>query len=214
MEPNHLLSNYVDATIISVFPFPINEDKPGVYPRYYHIPAAKDGDIEMLVVKPALMYIELVDRPEKLKLDIPPAQLATSLIRDFIVAQLAYDESAAPGLIAVSGELTDKAFVKEAFKSEIAAIRSRQDVWFRRLVKIADDDWARYHQHKMISDLQVKCAQILKLERDWLLPQTTPSSCPVCKSIVASGAIVCATCHCILDEAAYKKFKFASTKAE
>lgn len=202
-----------DVTIVSIFPFTINEDKPGIIPRFYHIPACKDGDIELFHVEPGCMYIELVDRPEKLRVDVSAPTIAQSLVRDFVSSQLSYDEHSAPGMFILSGRYTDKAQVKKEFGKEIETARSKQNNWFRKLVYLADDDWSKYHQHRLISNLQRIAAKMLGLEREWLVEVTPPKSCPACGSKLPNFDVaICSNCGCIIDETKAKAFKFATTK--
>jgi len=205
-----LLKAYENVTVVSVFPFPINEDKPGIVPRFYHIDAAKDDDIETLVIGPGTMYIDLIDRSEKLKVDISPAVIAQSLLRDFLVAQYLYDEDAHPGLLAISGDMSPVE-IKKKFAGEIETSRRKQNNWFRKLILQADDDWAKYRQHRMISELQRIAAKILKVEREWLVNVVPPKSCPACGSSLPNpNVVVCFNCGYVLDETRAKNFKFVN----
>jgi hypothetical protein len=204
------LQKFPEVAIVSVFPFPINEDKPGLIPRYYHIPAAKDGDIEVYPVNPGIMIIDLVDRPDKIRIDISPAQIAMSLIRDFTSSQLEFTSDASPGLFAVSGQGLTKEKIKKEYPNEIQKIREKQNNWFRRLVFLADDDWAKYKQHRLISSIQRIAAKQLKLEREWIIEVTPPKSCPACGSTLPNANVaVCFKCGAIINESLAKSFKFA-----
>jgi len=80
-------------------------------------------------------------------------------------------------------------------------------------VKLADDDWNKYRQHKTISDIQRYACSFLKLERPWLLDAEITaalSECPSCFEKVNPRAIVCSHCRFVLDEARYKAAQFAS----
>lgn len=199
-----------DVTIVSVFPFPINEEKPGIIPRYYHIPAAKQNDIELLVVSPGVMYIDLVDRKEKLVVDVSAPQIANSILRDFVSSQLAFTEDGAPGLFILSGRVTDKALIRKNHSTEIERALAKQNNWFRQLVYLADDDWSKYHQHRLISNLQREAARRLGLEREWLVDVVTPKACPACGvKLPNPEVVICSACGCILDEKRAAAFKFA-----
>lgn len=204
------LQSFLDVAVVSVFPFAINEDKPGVIPRYYHIPPVKQGDIEILKIGSTMMLIDLADRPEKLKVDVSPAIIATSLIRDFATSQLAYDSESAPGLFAVSGQGLTKDKIKKEYPEEIERARQRQNNWFRKLVFLADDDWSKYHQHRLVSNLQRIAAKNLGLEREWLVDVAPPKACPACGSSLPNANVaVCFRCGAVINESLAKTFKFA-----
>jgi hypothetical protein len=42
------MNDDLKATVVSLFPLPINEPKPGLYPGYFAIPAAPLGDTVLL----------------------------------------------------------------------------------------------------------------------------------------------------------------------
>jgi hypothetical protein len=89
---------------------------------------------------------------------------------------------------------------------------ARQILWFKNLVKMADDDWNKYRQHKTISDIQRYACGYLKLERPWLLDAEVVaalSECPSCFEKVNPRAVVCAHCQYILDPARHKSMQFA-----
>lgn len=198
------------TTLISFYPLPLMEEKPGMYPGKFSIEAS-DG------VTPALAYIGQSnhyvdvgeDRPQ-LEVAMPSFDIARAIVDDFIAAQLAISDNAAPGLGYVRGKLT-LAEVKAKEGPLLLALKERQRLWYMALVKLGDDDWQRYHKHVVISDVQRIGARALGLERDWVMipEEVNAPTCPACGTQVAPSVVVCSNCRCILDKDKYALLSFA-----
>ncbi len=196
------------TTIISVVPFEINENKPGLYPGHFIIPSAKKDDFEMLVVDRSVHHVYMDMDRGSLTVPTVSEEIARSICEDYSRAQLAYEKGEVePGLFYIPGEYKDKKAVLAAHKDKIDAARARQKNWFMRLVEIADDEWNKYHSHKMISDVQRYAAEFLGLEREWNVKGQVESltQCPACKSQITVGALVCSVCRTIVNPEEYKK---------
>lgn len=195
------------ATVISIVPFLINESKPGLYPGNFYISPAAEGDFEFLVVTRAVHHVYLDSDRGSLTIPTTSDEIARSICDDYKKAQLAYGANTEPGLFWIEGEYKDKKAILAVAADKIADARRKQRNWFTRLVEIADDEWNKYHSHKMVSDLQRYAAKNLGLEREWNIQGTVASTsfCPACRSIVSNEALVCATCRTILKMDEYKK---------
>lgn len=196
------------ATIVSIVPFESPERKPGLYPGYFLIPASPDGEPQVLVIGNSVHNVYLDDVRGSLQIRTSSYEIAAAIVYDYCSSQLAVDEGSKPGIFWVPGEVTAKE-VKIKYPQELQQARDLQKHWFLALVRIADDDWARYHQHKSISDFQRFAAKSLNLEREWLLVSMDTSQCPACKNAVPVGAVVCPNCKCVLDKEAHKDLVFA-----
>lgn len=199
----------VKSTVVSVVPFEIEERKPGLYPGYFKVPAAVDGEPQVLVIDNAVHYVYLDETRGSLQVRVPSYEIAASIVNDYCGSQLAVEVDGKPGIFWVTGEVAAKD-VKTKYPRELMQARELQKRWFLALVKIADDDWARYHQHKSISDFQRYAARSLNLDREWLLAPETIAQCPACKNNVPVGAIVCPNCRCVIDKEAHKTLVFAA----
>lgn len=204
------------CTIISIVPFAIDESKPGLYPGHFRIAAAKPDDFEMLVVGRSVHHVYLDNDRGSITVPTPSDEVARSICQDYSAAQLAYVRGEAePGLFFLEGEYKDKKAVLAVAKDRITEARRQQKNWFMRLIAIADDEWSKYHSHKMISELQRFAARSLGLERDWNIEGTVNALafCPACKVPVKADAIVCASCRTIINPEAYKKSGFTQVGA-
>ena len=224
------------STVVSIVPFEILEEKPGLYPGVFKISASlnkndkKVDQIEraltpdwlevvpqLLHVKESIHYIE-VDIDRSISVSNPSYRVANSIVEDYVSSQLGVkpesQENRGPGLFFVTGKLTLSQVIKDC-ANELKKAKERQDNWFRDMVTIADDDWERFHQHRTITDMQRYAAKALKLDRPWIvnLPDATISTkCPACASLLQPGVIICANCRCIINKEEYAKLQFAGVK--
>lgn len=196
------------CTVVSIVPFPIDEKKPGLYPGHFRIPAAKADDFELLVVERSVHHVYVDHDRGSLTVPVPSDEVARSICQDYTRGQLLYvmGESE-PGLFFVPGEYTSKKAILEVIKEKLAAAREMQRNWFVKLVKLGDDEWNKYHNHKMISDLQRYAAKTLGLQREWNVEgqAEATSFCPACKMVMPTGALICGSCRTIVNPEAYKK---------
>ena len=194
------------STIISMIPFDIHEQKP-LYPGDFFIPAAKDNDIEVLVVGDSVSFSYIDEHRGTIKVPVSSEEIAKSVVNDYENSQLARTAENGPGVFWVSGEHT-KQEIKLKFRDEVKLHRDRQIRWFTSLVKAADDTWEKTRQHKTISDIERYAARFLNLDRSWLIaPQMT--KCIACKTTVEEDAIICPNCRAVLNKESYEKLQFA-----
>lgn len=197
------------ATIISFYPHALNEFRPCLFPPTYHVEPS-DGNLpQVLVVDDAFYLVESpMESMPAIKVYVKGLEVANSIVADFMGASLHADSAVGPGIFVVDAEVK-AGDVKALYPKECSAALERQRNWFIRLVKHADDDWQKFRQHKMITDLQLLAALHLKVEKEWTMVSKPVVSCPACKITVDPSAIVCPNCRCILQPDAYKTLKFA-----
>jgi hypothetical protein len=201
------------ATVVSILPQSIYEQKPGLAPSTYRIDGVEKGDIEVLIVADNRYIMHVMDQERPITVPVPCDEVARAVVDDYVHSQLAVsdDPPACPGLFWVEGGHT-KADIEENFGESLAISRIKQNNWFKNLVHLGDDDWNKYHQHRMISDIQRIAAKDLGLSRDWLsvTDAVDVPRCPACGSTVAfREAVICSICRCILNAERYNEFKFA-----
>jgi hypothetical protein len=202
------------ATIISLFPFEIFERKP-LIPSIYRIEAAtEEGQPKILVIQDGRFYVYLDEYRGSMTIRTPAITIAESVVRDFLDGQFVLDVDARPAIWTIPGEwsipeiLTDKS-QKERIEKENAV----QLAWFKRLVMIAEDEWAKFKQHRMISDMQRVAGQRLKLtNRDWMVEMKPENliDCPGCGVTLHKKVAVCRECGCVIDPVKYKTLQFVS----
>lgn len=162
------------ATVVSIFPFQINEIKPGLNPESYTIPAAAEKDISILHVENAVMSIYLGSEFKPTTRQIPEnaGTIANALAWDFSRSQLEYNFGVAePGLFAVDGH-PSKEEIKKLYSTYIDRARTLQLKWFEMLVRLADTTWNKKKNHNEISDLQRYAAKRFGLKREWVIEYT------------------------------------------
>lgn len=197
------------CTLVSLLPFGFYNKVPGLYPGEFRIDRVDPGDFDVLVLDSTLHYIYIDSDRGSIPYKISTDDLAISLVNDFRSSCLAVTENAVPGLFWVEGEYT-KEQIGFLHAEELARVGAQQQNWFLNLVRMADDDWEKTHQHKLISDLQRWAAKSLGFERPYLVEvPKIKKQCPICGSNITEFAIICPTCRFILDEDKAATLKFA-----
>lgn len=204
------------STVVSTIPLLINETKPGLVPNNFIIEPAKKGQFTKLIVGTSYHFILNAD-PKLPPHAIPEEShiVANSIVTDLkgsymgIRSQPQADGSIAmPGVFWVEGEASDEE-IKTKHKALLESAFKNTKTWFQQLVKIADDDWNRFRQRGMITDLQRTACTYLGLEKEWdvgtLLLQS--SSCWACKSSIHPDTIICPKCNTVVNKEEYDKNK-------
>jgi len=186
--------------VISVVPFEIFEEKPGVVPTRYKIPPCDVGETKSLIVRDGQAKLYIDEFRGTLSIEVSAHKIAESIVHDFVISLPAVDGSAKPGLMWVEGLYQNDEVIKK-FALQIVELRGNQNAWFKRLVAMADDEWSRTHMLRSISDLQRYAAKSLGFSREWLLEAPTSNAirCPACLSVVSGDALVCINCRTILN---------------
>ncbi len=201
----------MDITIVSLLPWALNELKPGLIPESYYIPPAKDGIPGVLHIKDARSNLYVRDG-KTYPITHPAEEVANALVGDYCSAQLQSGEDAKPAIFWVHGKFSGRDIL-EKFKTEVDSARTKQNVWFMKLIRLADDDWARFGQHRMITDLQRHAAKSLgQLAKPWMHSMEPQEfvKCPMCMTLVDSNAIICANCKYVMNAEKAKKAGYVS----
>lgn len=201
------------CTVVSFFPFPLLEEKPGLIPNRFQIPASDTHKPQVLKVTKAMHYVYLDETRGSLQVRDSPDEVARSIVDDFSNAQLGIGEGAKPGLFWVNGDYSAEQIEKE-FKQEIVQAKVAQMKWFQAICRIADDDWNKYHQHNVVSDFQRKAAHLIGWkpeEHTWMNARALENSikCPSCLTVVDGATVLCPTCKRILKPEEYKADQYA-----
>lgn len=205
-------------------PFHYKYGNPTVYPSALEIKAVSDpyNYVNVGIVEDAVTYVYLDADRGYMSRPINADKLAASQVDDFFTS-IMYAEpesekedvfSMHPGLFWLPGELTAKQ-VEDKYPERLKKIRREQDIWFTRIVEVADDEWARAKHHRAISPVQKLAAECLGLTREWVIQsqkqqEVTFSKCPACRTLVDSEAVICAICHCVLNAEGYAKLQFTT----
>jgi hypothetical protein len=203
------------STVVSILPYEVKETKPGLIPPEFKMPPVKNGDFELLIVERCHHAVYLDETRPRLVVPDPSDVVAESIVMDHKKAiALGYiPGESEPGLDWVSGAFSNNAEGKALFKAQHSATLTQMERlqmrWFKELVRVADDDFAKYRLHKFITGLQRTAAAVLGItNREWLIEteiEEALSKCKYCFSAVHPEAIICHACHGILDDARYQK---------
>lgn len=202
------------ATIVSIAPCEFREEKPSVIPKSFIIPKCSDVKKPVFVHIPSAVSFEYIDEQRGNKTyPIDSYTLAKGIVADIVNVMFGKDndKNAFPGLTAIPEDITTIEQLNKHHVGLIKQLEEKQLNWYKHLVYIADDDWAKFKQHKMISSLSIAAANYLGLKREWVVDfNATALQCPACMSYIPSGAVICRHCLTVIDEEKYAMFKKAS----
>lgn len=186
-------------------PRPIAEHMPHIRPSRYNVDAAKDKDFEILLIDDGIDAVYAGDGKHVERIELGE-NIAENLRGMLCNSQLGLGENACPGVFFVKGECT-KEQIKEKYSKELAHAKLQQLNWYRNLVREADDVWAKFHQHRMISDLQRFAANCLQLKnRDWMAANFDVINCPACGANLPNAEVtVCKECRTIINPVEHEK---------
>lgn len=204
-------TDVVKATIVSLYPLPINSVKPGLYPGHFFIPAAPLGDLTFLVVGDSVHYMQ-TQNEQMIPVRTSFMDVAKSIVDDFQTEQLGriidedIDVAAEPGLFWVHGALRSKDQIRRHYQDLIDIAEKKQNNWFKELIKIGDDTFSRTQRSSAVSQLQRLAAERLGVQRPWMIRTgDSRNSCPFCKAEMPYGALKCPNCREIVDPIGYAK---------
>lgn len=206
-------SEGLKCTVVSIVPFEIVEAKPGLTPPVFIIPAAKNGEPELLHIGTCFHYVYIDETRGSLQVRDSPEEVARSICYDYASSQVGVYRGAAPGIFWVPGQVSVDE-VKQNHAVLLHQARIQQNRWFEKLIELADKYWARYGSKMAICDFMRDAAKSMKVDPArhlWMSELTVENAvdCPACGNLVKPGVIVCPACKCILDAEKYKTLQFA-----
>jgi|SRR6187401_1512794 len=195
------------ATIVSIVPIKIRIPAPHINPSIYEIPAAKVGEIQVLVLGEVTYPIYMGEGRSIVNKELA-FTTAEQLTRQYTSAQLGLGENCQPGIFCVPGSYTVEE-VRKNFPKELELANLQQRNWFAKLVNEGDDCWNKFHRSAAISELQRKACSWLGIEREWNIDVAAViQKCPACKGTLPDGAIICGLCRTVINAKAYKELGF------
>lgn len=212
-----MMRDKMACTVVSFVPFDINENKPGLSPANFHIPKAQNLDVPSVVHIHEAGYFVYISDGRSYHIKTGAHEVARSIVEDYVNSHLEVEFSAKPALAWFVGRLTWEDIQANPDMMRVLEIAKEQQFnWWRKLCRLADNDWAKYQRHNTITDVQRVAAQYLKLDPNqhpWLRITkeiaVSVKKCPSCATPKAEGAIMCAVCRAIFDKAAYDELNFA-----
>lgn len=202
------------STIISIYPYEVNEFKPGLYPGRFQLEPCKNDDLpQFLHIGLSIHMVHIPDKPP-LQVETASYTIAKAIVRDFYDSQCEHDpaNNAYPGIACLPGIVDLAKFMKD-HKPLHEQMKKNQNAWGMKLVSENDNKWERYKNHKMMYPLGIYFAKKFGFtpeQKPWLQNTVTELEaprCPVCASSVSPKAIVCTNCtpNFILKPEEYKK---------
>lgn len=87
--------------------------------------------------------------------------------------------------------------------------KARQNNWYDRLIKDADDKWQKYKMNVVISDIERFAARSMGIKREWVvkLEAANLTNCPFCVTLISPMAMICPNCREIVDQERYDERK-------
>lgn len=212
---------YLGCTVVSLIPWKLTEEKPGLIPGRYSIPASDGINPIFIYIRKAKHSVYLDDTRGSLWAADPSDEVAAAICRDFKSGQLAIDEDSEPGLFWLAGLLMREEILGE-HSDRIKSAQRKQLNWFLNIAKIADDDWDRYHKHVVVSDFQRIAAKMIGWdpeEHEWMKAaikekpfEGKVTRCIACNAQLEGDPVICRFCTCILKPEVHKTLVFTKEK--
>lgn len=189
------------CTIVSILPKEIFEVKYTIEPGKFHIAPGTYESPSILVVGPSSWWKDVDDEQPMLEIPVSSINIADSIIKDYCNGMLGCDMSSAmPGLFFVLGEvkITD---IKLKYKEQLLETKTKQDNWYKILVRLADSLWARANGNPLvISDEMRLAARALNFnDKPWLKDFNIAEmvKCIACGGLRNEEYPVCPTCKAV-----------------
>lgn len=193
----------MECTVVNFLPYSMEEVKPGLIPERFYIPASQDGKPGILHVKDARSNLYIRDG-RTYPISHSAEEVSKAIVNDYNIAQLEADTTAHPAVFWIFGKISATALLTdEKYKDTIAEAKQRQNKWFMRLIKRADDDWNKYKQHRMITDIQRYAAQNMGMTNKEWFHSPEPEEfvkCPACRSMVEITSAICHNCKFVVNK--------------
>lgn len=203
------------ATVVSIFPKVIVEEKYTLQPGKWTIPAGTFEKPGFLIIGPSSWWKDIDPEQPLLEIPVPSISIADSIVRDYCNGFLGYGSKASPGLFYIPGELKGKtdedklASLKIQYSSLLNEANTKQREWYHILVRIADTLWSRSNGNPLaISDDMRLAARELNLHnKQWLADFQTMElkNCPACGHLRNNNFPMCPNCKHIIDKVAFEQ---------
>lgn len=211
-EPNE----FDKATIVSVYPRALHETKHTIFPGVFDIPAGSPTKPSVTIVGPSSWFRDMGEDMPAIEIPNNAVQVANSIVTDYCNGMIEVDRDAGPGLFFIPGEWSlDE--IQKKYKDAFLGAITKQTKWYRRLVELADKDWAKSNGNpSFINDLQrLAAAEIGVKDKDWMRSTIVSEmiKCVACGNLRNPSFPVCGHCNRIIDNELFKNLKIVdSTK--
>jgi hypothetical protein len=189
------------ATVVSIYPFPLDEKKCTLQPGRWYIPAGSFENPTCVPVGPSSWWREIDPQQPLLEIPVASILIADSIVRDYCNGLMGCNMGdQMPGLFYVPGDISSKE-MKLKHNNLLEIAKKKQDGWFKALVDLADVAWSRTNGNPLsINEMMKKAAHILGIEnRDWLKTYHAVNMvrCFACGTLKNPLFPVCPSCRAI-----------------
>lgn len=202
--------NPLDKTsIVSIYPKQITEVNATIFPGRFTIEAGSYEKPSILLVTPSSWWREIDAEQPLLEIPVSSIQVADSVVNDYSKGLLACDMAESrPGLFIIPGEITSANVIKD-YKSKLDLAKSRQENFFKTLVKLADVLWARTNGNPLSisDDMRLACNLLNIKDKPWLqnFESIQLTNCPACGFLRNDLFPICSNCKAILNKEQFAK---------
>jgi hypothetical protein len=202
------------CTIVSIFPKEIHEEKVTIYPGKFNIPAGTLEEPAILVIGSSSWWKDYDFEQPLLEIVNSSIQIADSIIKDYCNGMLGCNMGdTMPGLFFVLGE-HNKLDIKMKYKSKLEEVNTKQNNWYRILVRLADSLWSRTAGNPLAiwEEMRIAARALNLNDKPWLkdFQQAELVHCKACGNMRNPAYPICPTCKSVDMEHPYaKEIKFA-----
>ena len=202
------------CTIVSIFPKEIEEKKYTIEPGTFQIPAGTFDQPAILVVGSSSWWKDYDPEQPMLEIPVSSIQISDSVIKDYCNGMLGCNMGdTMPGLFFALGEhsVLD---IKTNYKSKLAEAKTKQDNWFKILVRLADSLWSRTAGNPLAiwDEMRLAARELNLNDKPWLKDFQTAElvRCQACGGMKNPAYPVCPSCKAIdKNHPLAKELKFA-----
>lgn len=187
------------ATVVSIFPRDVIEEKITMQPSKYIIPAGSILKPSVTVIEPASWWKDVDYDQPLIEIPVSATVVAESVIVDYCRGLLGCNMAdEMPGMFFVPGAFTPME-ISVKYSDAIRNAEENQKRWYLRLVNIADSLWSKAQNPLIIWDLMRVAAEYLKLDKPWTknFQSIEMIRCFACGSMKDPGYPVCMVCKTI-----------------
>ncbi len=188
------------ATIISIYPKELHYEAYTIFPGKFVVEPGTFDKPSVTLIDPTSWFKDVHEDQPMLEIPVSATQLAHSIISDSCSGLLAASlDGAMPGMFFIPGTTT-VGEVKLKYKANLDDSKSKQDNWFRILVKLGDSLWARGNGNPLVIwDEMRLAARELSLDKPWVkdFQATELVRCFACGNLRNPEYPVCSTCKAI-----------------
>lgn len=193
------VSNPLDkATIVSIYPKPIDEHQWTLFPGHWHVDAGSYDKPALTVVGPSSWFFDKDEESPIVEIPVGSIQIAESIVKCYCGSMLeaSYGEGM-PGVFFIPGEV-NLSEVKIKYKTQLDRALAIQKVWFLKLVRVADSLWARTNGNpiSISDDMRMAATELGLQDKPWLADFTASTliKCVACGALRDPNYPICQTC--------------------